>query len=393
MQILITIQFLLSVFTYLPAQELSRCSRPSTIFSPQIIPGYACFRIPALGISKNGVLTAISEGRIESCSDYAKINLVERQSNDGGQTWGEPFVIAAGYAHNATFLTEKYSEVMHLLYCQEYSRCYSMKSINEGASWTAPIEITNSFNGVEYPWEVIAIGPGHGIQLDNGRLIAPYWMSSSRENQTPSAVSTLYSDNNGESWQSGEIVWQSTDPSENPMEPVVVQLSSGNVMLNIRRSSRTTETSFDNTNYRAVAVSANGSTGWQLSKMDVNLSDPGCFGSINRLNTATMLFQNATNGASVFRAPLGVRYSTDDGLTWSEGKIIEPLQGGYSEINTFGSNIYSLYERGWLNSSFPGMFEIQSIDFLAYNFNWLVSPDGIPKRKNIQLLLNKMSGR
>ncbi len=47
-------------------------------------------------------------------------------------------------------------------------------------SWSQPVEITNTFAAFKpgYEWKVIATGPNHSIQLKNGRLIVPVWLST-----------------------------------------------------------------------------------------------------------------------------------------------------------------------------------------------------------------------
>ena len=62
-----------------------------------------------------------------------------------------------------------------MLFCLEYMRCFYQRSNNDGVTWSKPIEITETFEAFrkDYDWKVLATGPNHGIQLSNGRLIAP----------------------------------------------------------------------------------------------------------------------------------------------------------------------------------------------------------------------------
>ena len=61
----------------------------------------------------------------------------------------------------------------------KYSRVFRKYSDDDGATWSDPEEITETFNRFhnDYDWKVCATGPGHGIQLNNGRMIIPVWLS------------------------------------------------------------------------------------------------------------------------------------------------------------------------------------------------------------------------
>ncbi len=49
--------------------------------------GYASYRIPSLLVTRLGTVLAICEGRKRSSSDSGDIDLVQRRSLDGGNTW------------------------------------------------------------------------------------------------------------------------------------------------------------------------------------------------------------------------------------------------------------------------------------------------------------------
>ena len=68
----------------------------------------------------------------------------------------------------------------HCLFCVEYMRCFSLHSDDDGATWSAPLEITTTFETYRsaYDWKVLATGPDHGIQTRSGRLVVPIWMST-----------------------------------------------------------------------------------------------------------------------------------------------------------------------------------------------------------------------
>ena len=49
--------------------------------------GYASFRIPAIVTSPNGKLLAFCEGRVQNAGDFGNIDVVMKESSDGGKTW------------------------------------------------------------------------------------------------------------------------------------------------------------------------------------------------------------------------------------------------------------------------------------------------------------------
>lgn len=49
--------------------------------------GYHTYRIPALAVTREGVLLAFAEGRKNSRSDIGDIDLLLRRSLDGGRSW------------------------------------------------------------------------------------------------------------------------------------------------------------------------------------------------------------------------------------------------------------------------------------------------------------------
>ncbi|MDV6031502.1 MAG: exo-alpha-sialidase [Phycisphaera sp. RhM] len=80
---------------------------------------------------------------------------------------------------------------VHLIYDVEYMRCFSIHSDDDGQTWSPPTEITLTLNSFRkrVDWQAIATGPGHGIELSNGRLIVPVSRSSSEQETGPTPTS------------------------------------------------------------------------------------------------------------------------------------------------------------------------------------------------------------
>jgi sialidase-1 len=233
---------------------------------------------------------------------------------------------------------------VHALFCLEYMRCFSMRSDDDGVTWSTPREITSTFEEFRpaYDWKVLATGPNHGIQLSSGRLIAPIWLSTGTGGNAhrPSVTATIYSDDQGQTWQAGEIAMPCTDEWINPNEAVAIELADGRVMLNARNESLP--------NRRLVSFSKDGATGWSTPKFDGALYEPICMAGLVRLSRQPgsdknrILFCNPDNltvatgketpGRNRDRKNVSIKLSYDEGQTWPVSKSVEPGWSAYSDI-------------------------------------------------------------
>ena len=252
----------------------------------------------------------------------------------------------------------------------ENARCFDLRSDDDGLTFPKPVDITATFEAFrkDYDWKVLATGPGHGIQLGNGRLLVPVWLSTGEGGgaHRPSCVSVVYSDNHGQTWRRGDIVCADPHPA-NPSETVAVQLHDGSVMLNIRHES--------SPHFRAVAVSADGATAWSKLRFDEQLPEPVCMASIARLTEppgclkSRILFANPHNPKDRARKNLTVKLSYDEGKTWPVAKALEPGVSGYSDLAVGRDwTIYCLYERGAVGANH---FKTRSLCLARFNLEWL----------------------
>uniref|UniRef100_A0A3Q1G063 exo-alpha-sialidase n=1 Tax=Acanthochromis polyacanthus TaxID=80966 RepID=A0A3Q1G063_9TELE len=86
--------------------------------------------------------------------------------------------------------------------------CY-ITSKDLGQTWT---ELTDLTDKLPETWDTFAVGPGHGLQIENGRLIVPLHAYTSVKksccvsDQMPSyRALSLYSDDSGKTWQFGKM--------------------------------------------------------------------------------------------------------------------------------------------------------------------------------------------
>ena len=358
--------------------------------------GYATYRIPTLAVTTHGTLLAFCEARKTGRGDWDHIDILLRRSTDDSATWSEPVKMnrvmlpidknPVALAQNIAGSDERTFNnpviivggdgVLHFLHCAEYARCFYLRSDDDGLTWTEPVEITATFEAFrpEYDWKVIATGPGHGIQLKNGRLIVPVWMSigTGGHAHRPSVVSVIVSDDNGATWQRGDVAVWHTEATPNPSETVALQLNDSRVMLNVRTESPR--------HRRVVVFSDDGATGWSASQFDEGLFEPICFGSLIRYSEepSRILFcnpdsRNTTKEPYAWgawpRENLTVKLSHDEGQTWPVAKVIDPGVAGYSDIATGpDGTIYVLYEGG---SRDGDMFNNTHMTLAMFNLAWL----------------------
>ena len=347
--------------------------RPSTL---EIIPvfeaeklGYQVTRIPALVRTNQGTLLAFCEGRAAP-GDWAPIDIIARRSTDGGTTWSELHMVAKSDGRpnsNATPIVDR-DGTIHLLYQISYEKCFIVQSKDDGVTWSQPRDITAAFEAFrsEYNWKVMAPGPGHGIQLRNGRLLVGVWLcepagvNAPGGDHRPSCVATIYSDDHGKTWRRGDIIIRNGGGIFNPSESVVVELSDGRVMINSRSESRR--------HRRLVALSPNGISNWSAPKFDDALYEAICMGSLIATQDAAtgkqlLLFcapdsshrpQELNRNGYTSRENGVVRISEDDGKTWTASRAIDAGPFSYSDLAAApDGTVYCLYEAGrWGDTAF-----------------------------------------
>lgn len=364
--------------------------------------GYALYRIPGLIVTRRGGVLAWCEARKHSGSDWGAINIQMRRSTDGGRTFEAARTIAnveGPKPKNPVAVAQKLSPtdevtynnpvmiadnngVVHFLFCLEYMRCFYARSVDDGKTFTKPIEITAAFDQFrpEYNWKVLATGPGHGLQLKNGRLIVPVWLSDGTGGHAhrPSVNATIYSDDHGQTWQRGDIIIPNTPDWVNPSEAVAVQLTDGRVMFNSRSESKP--------NRRLVAYSKDGATNWTRPAFHHELVEPICLASLIRLSEkpSRLLFVNPNNltradgkdapGLSRDRKNLSLRLSYDEGQTWPVTKVLEPGPSGYADLAVAkDGTIFCLYENGFKDRR--NSYSAQ-LTLARFNLEWLTDGKG-----------------
>lgn len=308
---------------------------------------YSNHRIPGMLVTDRGTLIVYCEARRDA-SDWALMDILMQRSEDHGLTFSSKTVMASGTKNHPTVnnpvMMQDHNGRIHFLYCEDYTvnggRVLRRFSDDDGITWSEPIDITRFAMPDHH--NAYALGPGHGITLNDGTLLVPIWMVPKHFEEpltrhSPSVISTFYSQDCGETWAVGEILNITTEVIC-PNETAAAVTSKGDVYLNIRHQAA----------HRAKAYSATGFSNWMQYGPDHKLWDPQCFGSIaaydDGIHPYSIVFANCNSKTD--RNNVTVRLSTDDGKTYPYSRLIDADRGGYVEVAVDNKNgmIFVLYE-------------------------------------------------
>ncbi|WP_026117615.1 sialidase family protein [Nocardiopsis alkaliphila] len=333
--------------------------------------GAHTWRIPALEVLEDGTLIAAYDRRNDNASDLpGNLDLVVRRSHDKGRTWTEPQIVVdydGGVgAGDPSLLVDRETGRIFLFHAHGPAGVGFFNSSDGNANDSDDIlhaDYSYSDDGgltwntrritedIKDPsWFGIFASSGTGIQTSQGRLIQQYAYDSG---DGVYAVS-VYSDDNGQTWQAGEPVGPGMDENK------TVELADGRIMLNSRTAQGP---------YRLVAYSEDGGRTYSDPVPDHDLVDPTNNGAVVRYDPKApmgwpeahkLLFTNTNHASS--RQNLTVRMSCDDGQSWPVSKVLDPGAAAYSTIVPLGSDEFGvLYERG----------NVEHITFARFNAGWL----------------------
>lgn len=372
------------------------------------------YRIVALTSLGNGVVLASFDGRPDGADAPSPNSILQRRSTDNGQSWGALTYIAQGRPGSEGVQKYGFSDPSYVVdsakgkvfnfhvFSKDQGYPGSVLGNNDtdvdvlsaevslstdgGVSWTtdpnnqpelppvasskvgAPPLITTAIkpvgatvDGVDNAGGVLGAfaTSGQGIQLKYGkyagRLVQPFvGRVIQADGSTASQAYSVYSDDGGSTWQMGTPVGTGMDENK------IVELSNGTVMLNSRPS--------DSSGYRKVALSTDGGITYSTPKSETQLPDPGCNGAITRMYpdaeggsdlARILLFTNANSQESRINGT--VRYSCDDGYTWSAGKVFSPGATAYSTIAALDNDKFGIFYEGLDNE----------LVLLQVDANWL----------------------
>jgi sialidase-1 len=322
--------------------------------------GYHTYRIPAIVLSNKNTLLAFCEGRKTSSSDAGDIDLMLRRSTDGGRTWQPAQVVyeEGGTAKvtigNPCPVVERTTGTIWLPFCRNNDRVFITKSTDDGLTWDKPVEITQQVKKPEWRW--YATGPGHGIQLQSGRLVIPCDCGDGGDKSQHSLV--FYSDDRGQTWVLGGVTEAAMDECE------VVELVDNALLLCMRN--------YRGKNQRAFATSRDAGRSWSSPVHHEQVYCPTCQASIQRYTPPpqggkTRILYSGPGGAG--RKNMTVRLSYDEGKTWPVAKLLYAGSAAYSDLVVLPDrSIGCLYERDGY----------RKIAFTRFTLGWLTDEKDQP---------------
>ncbi|MEW5977457.1 MAG: sialidase family protein [Acidobacteriota bacterium] len=344
------------------------------------------YRIPSLICTKKGTVLAFAEGRRDNNIDGSPTDLVLKRSLGNNYAWSPPkrrgpvpgdrtreqnmtwqpmqVLIKSkdrdAYMNPLPIIDDRDGTIFllvnrHTRFTEgRWGSIWLLKSTDEGATWSTPIDITPSVGNKE-------LGPGVGIQMKNGRLVAPTYEG------------VIYSEDHGETWRAGG---KTTGPVN---ESQVVELADGSLLFNTRGSP-----------HRTVIISKDGGETWGEPHRDLALSDSelwgGCQGSLiwysrkdEGADQNRLLFANPADPRHRF--DLTVRLSYDEGKTWPVAKLLKKGTGAYSSMTVFpDGTIGIIYETG---NDYGGIVEYYGkLAFARFNLEWLTDEKDSLTKKN-----------
>ncbi len=339
------------------------------------------YRIPALCTTTKGTLLAAYDCRYENSRDLqGHIDIGLSRSTDGGKNWqpmqiildmgewgelpqkfngvSDPCLlvdtitgriwVAALWMHgvldqNGEFikgLNQESQAWQHQWAGRGSQKGYSpyetsqflmAYSDDDGASWSEPINITQS---KPEDWWLFAPAPGQGITLTDGTLVMP---TQGRDSTGMPFSNISYSKDHGKTWIT------SKPATFNTSECAVAALSDGNIMLNIRDNRNRTEKGAQNG--RAVFITSDlGETWTEHSSSHNLLPEPVCMGSLHR-HGKYLFFSNPDDKYK--RHNLRIKWSDDEGKSWHNGPILDTGESfGYSCLTSLNGDTLGIIWEG-----------------------------------------------
>lgn len=216
------------------------------------------YRIPTLIQLTNGDLLAFADKRIGGVGDVPKspIETVYKKSTNNGQTWSQEKRISPqstatnrSYGDGAYCVDRKTGNIICLVVGdQGFIQSTPKNPIrtrliigrNNGATWDAPIDITDQIYGANCKdpdrktWNGVFTTSGNGVQLRNGRIMFVLNVRKS-DKASPLFNHVLYTDDGGATWNvSKGAPGISKNPSRGGSEAKIVELNDGTLLMAIR---------------------------------------------------------------------------------------------------------------------------------------------------------------
>jgi hypothetical protein len=308
----------------------------------------ASYHVHGLAVLPDDTILAATEGRYAVC-DAGPHDMLLRRSTDRGQTWGPSQAVELSVDgqtwSNPTFVVDHVTGEVFLFHglcvrlpentscVPDSSTVYVISSTDGGVTWSPRRSLAGLFDQLPYAWAMHNPGPGHGIQLDTGRLLLSVShrtiVTGIPAEQRNPGVSTVYSDDHGRTWHAGGAVPLGTAyPTIG--EARLVQREDGTVVINGRYGA-------GGNRPRAISVSVDGGVTWAPPTLD------GGAGVFNAVDASLIRYTGGPHNNDVNRvlfsrpdAPMRwnmtVSVGYDEGYSFRYSRSITPIRSYYSDL-------------------------------------------------------------
>lgn len=353
----------------------------TTLWDNEVDP-LSSYHVHGLAVLRDDTILVATEGRHEVC-DAGPRDLLIRRSTDGGDTWeGTRTLVASVDGQswgNPAFVVDRTTGGIFLFYmlsirlpantsCSgDIGDLYMISSADGGRTWSEPREMSGLFDHFPYDWALHGPGPGHGIQLDNGRLLLNCShrrvIVGNTVEQRFYGVASIYSDDHGTTWQTTAEVPVSVAYPIN--EARLIQRADGTVLVNGRAAA-------GGNRQRIVATSTDRGLTWSAPLLD------GSTGTFNAVDASLLRYTGGPRSSDVdrvlfsrpdspVRTNMTVSVSYDEARSFRYSKVINEGRSYYSELARLSDGtILLLYGRDGANASFP-----QRVVMARFSLDWL----------------------